>query len=253
MIAIRHLTKRYDDRLALNDVTFDLNAGELVFLVGQSGSGKTTLLRLLHGDLRPDGGSVHVCGIDLRSVRDREIPRYRRLVTVAPQDHRLLRDRTVRENLLFTLGALGWKERPARRRVEDLLTLVRLPEHGDRMPHQLSGGERQRIVIARAIAGGPKVLLCDEPTGNLDPVTSAGIVRLLESVAELGTTVIMSTHDARIVDHAHRRVLELSTGTLTRHERFGSYRDAQLAAPPTPVANAIVRLGRAVASGGQRC
>jgi cell division transport system ATP-binding protein len=223
MISARHLAKRYDDRFALDDVTFDIAQGELAFLVGASGSGKTTLLRSIHAAIRPDGGALRVAGIDVRSIKERDLPRYRRLVSIAPQDHRLLRDRTVAENLRFTLGALGWRDRPARRRVDDLLTLIRLPEHGERYPHQLSGGERQRVVIARAIAGGPKVLLCDEPTGNLDPGTSAGIVRLLESVAELGTTVVMSTHDAGIVDSARRRVIELSGGRLVRSELFAGY------------------------------
>lgn len=230
MIGVSGLSKRYGDVNALDDVSFEVLPGELAFVIGASGSGKTTLLRLLHGDLRADGGSIHIDGVDVTRLRRRTLPRYRRLVSIVPQDHRLLSGRTVADNLAFSLGVLGWRRRPAQRRIDDVLLMVGLDGYRDRLPHELSGGERQRVVIARAIAGYPLVLLCDEPTGNLDPDTSDGIVRLLEYVAAGGTTVVMSTHDAGVVDAARRRVLELEHGRLVRADATGGYRS--VARPP---------------------
>lgn len=221
MIRFEQVGKTYGDTRALDGVDFTVDQGEFTFLVGPSGSGKTTVLRLLTRELLPDSGTVRIAGADLSRLPPSKIPALRRMVASVPQDHRLLANRTVRENLAFSLSVLGWRRRAALERIDDLLGLVGLPDHGSRYPHELSGGERQRIAIARAVAGGPVVLLADEPTGNLDPVTSVGIVRLLDAIADAGTTVVMSTHDHSVVDAMRRRVIALEHGRVVRHARGG--------------------------------
>lgn len=221
MIRFEHVSKHYGDTRALDDVDFTIDQGELTFLVGPSGSGKTTVLRLLTRELIADQGAVRISGADIATLAPSKVPTLRTMVSAVPQDYRLLANRNVRENLAFALAVLGWRRRAALARIDDVLGIVGLPDHGDRYPHELSGGERQRVAIARAVAGGPVVLLADEPTGNLDPVTSVGIVRLLDAISRAGTTVVMSTHDQTVVDAMRRRVIALHGGRLQRHTRGG--------------------------------
>lgn len=223
MIEFNEVTKQFAGHRALDRVSFHVDAGELAFLVGPSGSGKTTILRLLTREIVADAGGVLVGSHDLSSLGARGVAKHRRHVAYVPQDHRLLANRSVAANLQFSLAVCGWRRGTAKARIDQVLDLVGLPDHGGRLPAQLSGGERQRVVIARAVASLPDVLLADEPTGNLDPTTSVGIVRLLDDIAEQGTTVIMSTHDSSVVDAMRRRVIALSHGHVTRHELTGRY------------------------------
>ncbi len=215
-IELRDVTKAYDDHVALDGVSAGIERGEFVFVVGPSGSGKSTLLRLLSRELIAEWGEVCIDGEDLADLPARRLPELRRRVAVVPQDHHLLRSRTVEENVVFGLSVLGWHRRAAQKRAAEVLELVGLGQLSSRMPQMLSGGERQRVAIARAIAPGPEILLADEPTGNLDPQTTASIAVLLDEVARGGCTVVMATHDVRVVDAMRRRVLALHAGELVR-------------------------------------
>lgn len=255
MILFDHVSKKYSGtaRPALNDITLEVLRGEFVFLVGASGSGKSSCLRLILKEEKPTKGSIHVLGQDLGSISSRKVPYFRRNLGVVFQDFRLLPNKTVFQNVAFTLQVIGKSRGFIQEAVPDVLSMVGLTGKEQRLPHELSGGEQQRVAIARAVVNKPQVLLADEPTGNLDPATSAGIMAVLERINAGGTTVLMATHEAGIVDKMQRRVIELINGEIVRDERHGGYTtaipiqrdpdapaDGHLAAPaeapPAPVA-----------------
>ena len=225
MITFDNVTKLYDggQRPALNNINLEIDKGEFVFLVGQSGSGKSTFTRLILRELRPTRGTVYVAGQDLNRLPGRKVPHLRRQIGTVFQDFRLLPGKTVHENVAFALQVIGRKSSEIRTLVPETLETVGLSGKGDRLPEELSGGEQQRVGIARAFVNRPKILLCDEPTGNLDPQTSVGIMKLLDRINKTGTTVIMATHDSTIVDQMRRRVIELDEGQLVRDQKKGVY------------------------------
>ncbi len=210
-------------KVALADVNVTIPAGDFVFLVGPSGAGKSTFIRLLIREQLPTAGRVAVAGRDLARMRRREVPRLRRRIGIVFQDFRLLPAKTVFENVAFALEVTGSSRAEIRRRVPQLLNLVGLHEHDEHLPTQLSGGEQQRVAIARALVHDPAMLIADEPTGNLDPVTSWEIIQLLIQINGLGTTVLMATHNQEIVNAMRRRVLALEHGTLVRDESGAAY------------------------------
>ncbi|WP_353988326.1 cell division ATP-binding protein FtsE [Ruicaihuangia caeni] len=225
MIRFDEVTKVYkgNSRPALDSVTLEILKGEFVFLVGASGSGKSSFLRLVLREDRPSKGQLHVLGQSLNTISSRKVPYFRRNIGVVFQDFRLLPNKTVFDNVAFTLQVIGKSKGFVQQAVPDVLNLVGLAGKSGRFPHELSGGEQQRVAIARAIVNRPAVLLADEPTGNLDPATSAGIMTLLERINANGTTVVMATHDVAIVDRLQRRVIELIGGRVVRDEREGGY------------------------------
>lgn len=238
MIRFENVTKRYrgTKRPALSAVDFEVQAGEFVFLVGASGSGKSTCLRLILREDVPTSGRVAVLGRDLRSLANRKVPYFRRHIGSVFQDFRLLPSKTVYQNVAFSLQVIGSSRGFIQQAVPEALALVGLDGKGKRMPHELSGGEQQRVAIARAIVNRPKVLLADEPTGNLDPATSVGIMQLLTRINAGGTTVVMATHEAAFVDQMQRRVIELQGGEMVRDELGGGYGDTSNIPRLTPEA-----------------
>jgi len=225
VITFERVTKRYDkrNRPALQDITLDIQPGEFVFLVGASGSGKSTFLRLVLREEKATVGKVIVAGRDVGRLSRWKVPQLRRGMGAVFQDFRLLQSKTVYQNVAFTLQVLGRKNSQIERSVPEVLDLVGLADKMQRYPDQLSGGEQQRVAIARAFVNRPPLLLADEPTGNLDPATSVGIMKLLDRINRVGTTVIMATHDAAIVDQMRKRVVELDAGQLVRDEARGVY------------------------------
>ena len=225
MIRFEDVTKVYprQDKPALERVSLEIKKGEFVFLVGLSGSGKSTFLRLVLREERPSSGVIHVAGKDLNTLPDGKVPELRRKVGTVFQDFRLLPNKTVSENVAFTLHVLGYSEKEIGREVPEVLELVGLEEKGDRKPNELSGGEQQRVAIARAYVSRPAILIADEPTGNLDPATSVGIMKLLDRINREGTTVVMATHDSGIVDQMRKRVIELDGGHVIRDQIRGVY------------------------------
>ena len=225
MIRFDSVSKSYsgNSRPALNNVSLEILKGEFVFLVGASGSGKSSFLRLVLKEEKPSKGQIHVLGQQLGTMASRKVPYFRRNLGVVFQDFRLLPQKTVFDNVAFTLQVIGKSRGFIQEAVPDVLKMVGLAGKSSRFPHELSGGEQQRVAIARAIVNKPAILLADEPTGNLDPATSAGIMTLLERINLGGTTVIMDTHDAGIVDQMKRRVIELISGQIVRDERQGGY------------------------------
>jgi cell division transport system ATP-binding protein len=210
-------------KVALADVNVSIPGGDFVFLVGPSGAGKSTFIRLLIREQLPTSGRVMVAGKDLARMRRGQVPKLRRRIGIVFQDFRLLPAKTVYENVAFALEVTGASRAHIRERVPQLLNLVGLHEHDDHLPTQLSGGEQQRVAIARALVHDPAMLIADEPTGNLDPVTSWEIIQLLIQINELGTTVLMATHNQEIVNAMRRRVLALEHGTLVRDESGAAY------------------------------
>ena len=225
MILLDHVSKTYasQNRPALDDVSLEIEKGEFVFLVGPSGSGKSTFLRLVLREERPNSGQVWVLGKELNRLSNWKIPLLRRQIGTVFQDFRLLPNKSVFENVAFALEVIGKPRSHIRKVVPEVLEVVGLEDKMERRPDELSGGEQQRVAIARAFVNRPMLLIADEPTGNLDPNTSVGIMKLLDRINRLGTTVIMSTHDAQIVDQMRRRVIELETGHLVRDQSRGVY------------------------------
>lgn len=225
MIRFENVTKTYpgNSRPAVTDINLDIVKGEFVFLVGASGSGKSSLLRLVLREEKTQSGNLHVLGQNLRKLSNRKIPYLRRQMGVVFQDFRLLPNKTVAENIAFTLQVIGKSRGFIQQAVPDVIKRVGLDGKADRYPHELSGGEQQRVAIARAIVNKPSLLLADEPTGNLDPTTSAGIVTLLKRINAGGTTIVMATHDVSIVNELQKRVVELSQGKIIRDETGGGY------------------------------
>jgi cell division transport system ATP-binding protein len=224
MIRFENVTKAYkSEAVALRDISLDVDKGEFVFLVGPSGSGKTTFLRLLLREEIPDTGKIWVAGREIGELSQWRVPYLRRNLGCVFQDFRLLPTKTVFENVAFALEVIGRSKSVIRSQVGTVLELVGLGEKGKRMPDELSGGEQQRVAIARAFVNRPLVLLADEPTGNLDPATSQGIMKLLDRINKTGTTVVMATHDVTIVNSMRRRVVELEHGSIVRDQSRGVY------------------------------
>ncbi len=225
MIRFEDVTKVYarGARPALDRVDLEVERGEFVFLVGASGSGKSTFLRLVLREERPTAGRIFVAGRDLSTLSSWKVPHLRRQIGTVFQDFRLLPTKTVFENVAFALQVIGKPRHHILTTVPDTLELVGLGGKEKRLPHELSGGEQQRVAIARAFVNRPSILLADEPTGNLDPTTSVGIMRLLDRINRTGTTVVMATHDDEIVDQMRKRVIELDSGQLVRDQSRGVY------------------------------
>ena len=225
MILFDSVSKTYasQNRPALDGVSLEIEKGEFVFLVGPSGSGKSTFLRLVLREERPNSGQVWVLGKDLNRLSNWKIPSLRRQIGTVFQDFRLLPNKSVFENVAFALEVIGKPRSHIRKVVPEVLEVAGLEDKMQRRPDELSGGEQQRVAIARAFVNHPMLLIADEPTGNLDPNTSVGIMKLLDRINRLGTTVIMSTHDAQIVDQMRRRVIELETGHVVRDQTRGVY------------------------------
>ncbi len=208
---------------ALSQVSVDVDKGEFVFLVGTSGSGKSTALKLVLRELRPTTGRVYVAGKEINRLATWKVPRLRRQIGTVFQDFRLLQTKTVTENVAFAMQVTGRSTRDIRKAVPETLELVGLADKGARLPDELSGGEQQRVAIARAMVNQPMILIADEPTGNLDPATSVGIMKLLDRINGTGTTVLMATHDHGVVDQMRKRVVELDHGVVVRDEATGVY------------------------------
>ena len=225
MIRFKGVSKTYpgQSRPALRDVNVEIGKGEFTFLVGASGSGKSTFLRLILREYLPSTGHLYVAGKDLTRMRGWKVPGLRRQIGTVFQDFRLLPGKTVTENVSFALQVIGKPTSLIRKVVPETLELVGLEGKGDRMPEELSGGEQQRVAIARAFVNRPAILIADEPTGNLDPATSIGIMKLLDRISKAETTVIMATHDAQIVDQMRKRVIELVGGEVVRDQTKGVY------------------------------
>ncbi|GAA4988115.1 cell division ATP-binding protein FtsE [Actinopolymorpha pittospori] len=225
MIRFENVSKVYDGqtRPALAELSIEVDKGEFVFLVGTSGSGKSTFLKLALRELQPSRGRVFVAGRELNRLSSWKVPRLRRQIGTVFQDFRLLPNKTIFENVAFALQVIGRPRTLIAKEVPAVLELVGLDGKEGRMPDELSGGEQQRVAIARAFVNRPKILIADEPTGNLDPSTSVGIMKLLDRINRTGTTVIMATHDANIVDQMRKRVIELEGGKLVRDQSRGVY------------------------------
>lgn len=232
MIRFENVTMVYDQksrlgsenaRPGLDDVSIEIDRGDFAFLVGASGSGKSTFLRLILREIVATGGSVHVAGKNVARIPSWRVPKLRRGIGVVFQDFRLLPQKNVFENVAFAMQVVGESRSAIRDHVPEVLKLVGLEGKEKRQPDELSGGEQQRVAIARAIANKPQILLADEPTGNLDPATSVGIMNVLDRINQNGTTVLMATHDDGIVNSMRRRVVELSLGRIMRDESSGEY------------------------------
>ena len=225
MIKFENVTMAYrkDGNPALNDVSFEIADGEFVFLVGQSGAGKSTILRLLIREESAQEGTVLIDDINIGMLPEKEVPKLRRNIGMVFQDFRLLPEKTVAENVAFALQVLNKSPDEIKQTVPAVLDLVGLLDKANRRPEQLSGGEQQRVAIARALVNRPAILMADEPNGNLDPDTSVEIMRLLDQINKAGTTVIMATHDAGIVDQMRKRVIEITGGAIIRDQAQGVY------------------------------
>jgi cell division transport system ATP-binding protein len=224
VIKLENVSKIYKgEHMALRDASVDIDKGEFVFLVGPSGSGKSTFLRLLNREETPEKGKIYVAGKDIGDLPGYKVPYLRRNIGSVFQDFKLLPTKTVAENVAFALEAIGRPKSSIREAVPQILELVGLGRKAQSMPDELSGGEQQRVSIARAFVNRPLILLADEPTGNLDPATSVGIMKLLDRINRTGTTVVMATHDRGIVDTMRRRVIELDRGRIVRDQARGVY------------------------------
>lgn len=228
MIQMTAVSKTYrpvgrEEVHALNDVSVEVEKGEFVFVVGPSGSGKSTMMKILTREETPDEGEVYVAGKNLGTLKRWKTPTLRREIGYVFQDFKLLPNKSVYENVAFALEVIGKPRQTIDKRVPEVLELVGLTEKQQAMPHELSGGQQQRVSVARAFVNAPKIMLCDEPTGNLDPQTSIGIMKLLDRINRTGATVVMATHDQQIVDSMRRRVIELDKGIVVRDQARGVY------------------------------
>ena len=224
MISLKGVSKYYiPDKPALDDVNVDIGSGEFVFIVGHSGSGKSTFIRMLLREITPTRGQIVVAGQDLGTMKNWKVPYLRRNIGCVFQDFKLLPGKTSFENVAFALEVIGKSKHVIRTQVPEVLRLVGLEDKIDNYPDELSGGEQQRVSIARAFVNRPPLLLCDEPTGNLDPQTSLGIMKLLERINKTGTTVLVATHDRDMVDNMRRRVIALDSGKIIRDQDRGVY------------------------------
>ena len=225
MIELKDVTKEYSKGIsALNGINLKIEQGEFVFIVGDSGSGKSTLIKLLLKEIDPTSGTIIVNGQNLGRLRHRHIPQYRRSIGVVFQDFRLLRDRNIYENIAFAQRVTEKSTRVIKKKVPAALSLVGLAQKYKAFPKELSGGEQQRVAIARAVVNEPAILLCDEPTGNLDPTNSWENMKLLEEANERGTTVLVVTHNQEIVNEMQKRVITMKKGVIVSDERKGGYK-----------------------------
>ena len=224
MVHLKDVTMRYRSggTLAANNLSLDMDEGEFVFLVGPSGSGKTTIIKLLTGEVRADSGEIEVNGFNLRTIRRRKLPKLRRTLGVIFQDFRLIEDKNVYENVAFAMHVIGASRREIRERVPYVLKLVGLEGREKRLPQELSGGEQQRVAVARALVNAPRLIIADEPTGNLDPARSLELMLLLQKINELGTTVLVVTHEKELVNAFSKRVISLEDGRVVS-DRMGGY------------------------------
>jgi cell division transport system ATP-binding protein len=228
VIEFRGVSKVYEGGdVGLENATFAIEPGEFVFLVGATGSGKSTIMRLLIKELEQTSGTIRVAGRDLEAIDHKRVPHYRRNIGTVFQDFKLLPNRTVYDNVAYALEVTGRHKREIREKVPDILRLTGLSTKLHNFPDQLSGGEQQRVSVARAFVNHPPLLLADEPTGNLDPETSIGIMQLLYRINKAGTTVVVATHDSHMVDRMQRRVIELQGGRIVRDEASGLYRTTE--------------------------
>ena len=216
-----NMTYEKTNHLALSDVNIDICQGDFVFVVGKSGAGKTTLIKMMLKEINPTGGSIYVEDMDITKIKPRKIPFYRRKIGVVFQDFRLLTDKTVYENIAYAMEIIEKSSEEIKKKVPEVLKLVGLYHRSRYYPDQLSGGEQQRVSIARAIVNDPSLIICDEPTGNLDPKTSMGIMSLLKDINERGTTILMATHDKDIVDQMQNRVITLHGGKVISDKKGG--------------------------------
>ena len=225
MINFDDVSKQYknSNTPALDGINLNIEQGEFVFLVGQSGSGKSSLLRLLLKEEKPSSGTVTVDGINVAKLPNRKVPAFRRTMGIVFQDFRLLPGKTVFDNVAFGMEVIGKSKKEIKQRIPALLDLVGLEEKAHRLPSELSGGEQQRVALARAFVNQPKLLLADEPTGNLDPSTSVGIMKLLDRINRTGTTIVMATHDVAIVDQMRKRIVQMENGKIIRDQERGMY------------------------------
>jgi cell division transport system ATP-binding protein len=224
MIVFENLTKIYDpDVVGLQEFTCHVAKGEFVFLVGPSGSGKSTLIKLVLKEIEPNEGRILVAGRNLTTLRRSKVPLLRRNIGCVFQDFKLLPNKTVYENVAYALEVVGESRRAIRRKVPEIVNLVGLQEKMSSLPHEISGGEQQRVSVARAFVNHPPLLLADEPTGNIDPETSVGIMQLLVRINRTGTTVVIATHDREMVNRMRRRVIALEAGRMVRDEHRGGY------------------------------
>ena len=229
LIRIENVQKTYKNGVvALYDFNLTIKKGEFVFVIGASGSGKSTLIKMLYREEKPEKGSIIIGGINVAKLKNRKVYILRRKIGVVFQDFKLLPKLTVFENVAFALELFGYDKQSIQRRVIEVLDLVGLKNKIRQYPDQLSGGEQQRVVIARAIANNPKLLICDEPTGNLDPDTSMEIMHVLENINRLGTTIIMATHDRDIVNKMKKRVIVIDHGILKADYAKGSYKENEI-------------------------
>lgn len=215
LISLQNLSIQQDGMPVLRDVSLDVFAGDFIYLIGKTGSGKSSLLRTLYADLPPLEGSATILGYALESIKRRDIPHLRRKMGIVFQDFQLLPDRNVKENLRFVLRATGWTDsKTADARIQEVLDRVGLPDAGANKPHRLSGGEQQRVAVARALLNDPALIIADEPTGNLDPETSEGIMKLLMDVSQSGRAVLMATHDYALIRKFPSRILQCADGVI---------------------------------------
>lgn len=240
MIRLQDVTKVYEGgTVAARDVNLDIQRGEFVFLVGPSGSGKSTLIRLMLRQEPITRGTIWVAGKDITTLPRWKVPFLRRSIGTVFQDFKLLPNKTVAENVAFALEVLGRPRSVIKPQVDQVLDLVGLADKAERLPKQLSGGEQQRVSVARAFVNRPPILLADEPTGNLDPATSVGIMKLLDRINRTGTTIVMATHDHAIVDAMQRRVVAIERGIVIRDDRGGRYESAMRATTELPVSEPV--------------
>lgn len=224
MITLKNVTKEYNKgNIGLEGVSLDIAKGEFVFIVGKSGSGKTTLMKLLQKELDVTSGQIIVNGQDYKKLTQRNLPKFRRQMGMVFQDFRLLKDRTIFENVAFAQQVVEVPHRYIKRQVENMLEMVGLKDRMNAFPNELSGGEQQRVAIARALVNHPVLLLADEPTGNLDPVTAKGIMELLSEINKSGTTVLVVTHNKELVNEMGKRVILIEDGHIEQDEIRGSY------------------------------
>lgn len=223
MIELEHVSKHYGTHVVLDDITLAIEPGEFVSLVGQSGAGKSTLIKLLTCEERPTVGRIFIAGREINEMPSKDLPSYRRKIGIIFQDFRLLPQRTVTENIAYALQVCGASDSEIKKRIPKILELVGLTQRASNYPSELSGGEQQRVAIARSLIHSPRILIADEPTGNLDPENTKDIIDLLLRINHFGTTVLLATHNKEVVDLLKRRVIEIGRGRVLRDDKRGSY------------------------------
>ncbi len=223
MIYFNNVTKKYKDNISLQDVTLSISPGEFVSIVGHSGAGKTTLTKLILAEEAPTEGTIFFESTDIHKLSNKELTNFRRKVGVVFQDFRLLSNKTAYENIAFAMEATGKNDTDITQDVPHVLELVDLTSRSSHFPHQLSGGEKQRLAIARAIITQPELIIADEPTGNLDPINTNEVINILKKINDLGTTVILTTHNRNVVDQVKKRVITLEAGKVVRDDKDGKY------------------------------